>query len=267
MAIDVNQVVAYMLPIIGGFVYSIVGIAACIGVWYYLFVIKQRRFWLVDVYEQKSDGKLYLVQKDRLQEKKINKGKQTIYVFRKTKTEAIPPPYECTRRLGNKEYCDYVRILGEYVPLVATEQKLPDFSKPAIKSKLFRVMLQRLRDIRSIPTTRKKADSVENKYVYVPLYKALKYDIDFKPISYDVNMMRINEIDNIDAMFKNKEGFMQKYGAFIGVGVAAVVLIVVCYLSFEYMQQVISQTLGAADKVANPLNALVDKIGGSPPPS
>ena len=265
MAVTVDQALGYILSFVGQLVYGILGIGACAALWYYLFIVKRRRFWLIDVYEQKSDGRLYLVQKDRLNEKKINHGKQTIYIFKKTKTESIPPPYECVRRLGNKEYADYVRILGEYVPLQSEEKRLPDFGNQNVKRSIFRIIGKKLKEIRLIPTTLRKADSVENKFVYVPLYKALKYEIDFKPISYDVNMMRINEIDNIDKMFKNKQGFLEKYGALIGVSIAAVVLIVVGYLSFEYMQQVITQSLSAADKVAGPLQGIVDKLSGNPP--
>ena len=265
MAITPTQVLNYILPLIGQLVYGIIGVASVGGLWYYLFVVKRRRFWLVDVYEQKSDGKLYLVQKDRLQEKKINYGKQTIYIFKKTKTESIPPPYECVRRLGNKEYCDYVRILGEYVPMEAQEEKLPKFDKPETKSKIFRIIKHKLEQIRKIPTTFKNSDSVENKFVYVPLHKALKYDIDFKPISYDVNMMRINEIDSLDKMFEKKKDFWQKYGSMIIIGGGIVMVIVITYMSFEYMQTVIQQSLGAAREVSGPLNAIVEKLGGTPP--
>ena len=135
--ITTQEVMGYILTLVSQLVYGVLGIAACAGLWYYLFVIKRRRFWLVDVYEQKSDGKLYLVQKDRLWEKKINFGKQTIYVFKKTKTEAIPPHFECVRRLGNKEYADYVRVQGEYVPMSRDEKNLPDFNNPLIKKKVF----------------------------------------------------------------------------------------------------------------------------------
>jgi len=265
MAITPTQVLAYLLPLIGQLVYGIIGIASCFGLWYYLFVVRARRYWLVDVYEQKSDGKLYLVQKDRLREKKINGGKQTIYIFKKSKTESIPPPYECVRRLGNKEYCDYVRILGEYVPLVNEEKRLPDFSNLTTKENIFRIVKNKLKQIRSIPTTFRNSDSVINKFVYVPLNKALKYDIDFKPISYDVNMMRINEIDNLDVMFEKKRDFWQKYGPMLMIGAAVVMVIVITYMSFEYMQTVIGQSLGAADRVAAPLERIAEKLGGNPP--
>ncbi|KKK70565.1 hypothetical protein LCGC14_2922700, partial [marine sediment metagenome] len=185
MAITATDVLNYIVPLIGQLVYSVLGLGVVFGTWYYLFIIRRRRSWLVDVYEQKSDGKLYLVEKDRLLEKKVNYGKQTIYIFRKTKTESIPPPYECVRRLGNKEYCDYVRILGEYVPMEKKEQGLPQFSNPEVKHTIFRIIKHKLRQIREIPTTLKNADAVMNKFIYVPLNKALKYDIDFKPISYD----------------------------------------------------------------------------------
>ncbi len=265
MAVTATQVLNYVLPIISQLVYGILGIAAVGGLWYYLFIVKRRRFWLVDVYEQKSDGKLYLVQKDRLWEKKINYGKQTIYVFRKTKTESIPPPHECVRRLGNKEYCDYVRILGEYVPMEVREQGLPQFDDLVVKEKIFDIIKNKLKQIRNIPTTLKNANGVENKFMYIPLHKALKYDIDFKPISYDVNMMRINEIDSLDKMFEKKKDFWQKYGSMIIIGGGIVMVIVISYMSFEYMQNVIGQTLGAADRVAGPLEAIANKLGGSPP--
>ena len=264
MPLTVQDVINYVVPLIGQLVYGVIGIGACALIWYYLFVLKKRRYWLVDVYEQKSDGKLYLVQKDRLVERKINYGKQTIYVFRKTKTESIPPPYECVSRLGNKEYCDYVRILGEYVPMQKIEH-IADFNNPTVKEKVFKLIGNKINQIRGIPTTIWNADNVKNKFCYIPLHKALKYDIDYKPISYDVNMMRINEIDSLDKIFEKKKDFWQKYGMMIAVGGGIVMVIVIGYMGFEYMQAVISQGFSAADKVAGPLQALVDKLSGSPP--
>ena len=264
MPITAQDVTNYIVPLIGQLVWGIVGIAAVAGLWYYLFIVRRRRYWLVDVYEQKSDGELYLVQKDRLQEKKINFGKQTIYIFRKTKTESIPPPSECVRRLGNKEYCDYVRILGEYVPMEKKEN-VPDFNNPIVKEKIFKVIQNKINQIRGIQTTLWNADNVKNKFCYIPLHKALKYEIDYKPISYDVNMMRINEIDSLDKVFEKKKDFWQKYGSMIIIGGGIVMVIVIAYMGFEYMQTVIQSSLSAADKVAGPLAALVDKISGSPP--
>ncbi len=258
------EVMGYVVPLIGQLVYGIIGIGLVALLWYYLFVLKKRRYWLVDVYEQKSDGELYLVEKDRLNEKKINFGKQTIYIFRKTKTESIPPPSECVRRLGNKEYCDYVRILGEYVPMTR-EDNLPNFNNIEVKETIFRVIKNKLNQIRKIPTTLFNADAVKNKFCYIPLHKALKYDIAYKPISYDVNMMRINEIDSLDKMFQKKQDFWGKYGMMIAVGGGIVMVIVIGYMGFEYMQAVVQQGFSAADKVASPLQALVDKLGGSPP--
>ncbi len=262
--ITANDVLNYLVPLIGQLVYGILGIGACILLWYYLFIVKKRRYWLVDVYEQKSDGELHLVQKDRLWQKKINYGKQTIYVFKKTKTESIPPPAECVRRLGNKEYADYIRILGEYIPM-SQVQNLPDFHNETNKRKAFAAIRNALKEIRGIPTTLFSAKNVENKFCYIPLNKALKYDIDYKPIDYDVNMMRINEIDSLDTMFQKKKDFWQKYGPSIIIGAGIVMVIVIAYMSFEYMQLVVAQSLSAADKVAGPLEALVDKIGGNAP--
>lgn len=265
MPLTAQDVANYIIPLVGQLVYGVLGLAACFGVWYYLFIVKRRRHWLVDVYEQKSDGKLYLVEKDRLVEKKINYGKQTIYIFKKTKTESIPPPYECVRRLGNKEYCDYVRVLGEYLPMSREEADLPDFGNKEIKNKIFRLIKNKIEQIKKVSTTLRRAEQIEDKFVYIPLNSALKYDIDFKPISYDVNMMRINEIDSLDKIFEQKKDFWQKYGSMIIIGGGIVMVIVITYMSFEYMQTVIGQSLSAADRVAAPLERLVDKISGNVP--
>lgn len=268
MAIDIVLVMdKYVYPLLRTLMYGILGVLVIGGLWWWLFVIKKRRFWLVDVYEQKSDGKLYLVQKDRLQEKKINFGKKTIFTFKKTNTESVPPPFECVQRLDGKEYADYVRILGEYVPLQRNKgETVPDFNDVKVKRNIFAIFSRAKSDIRSTPTTIKNASKIYDRYVYIPLYKALKYDIDYKPIAYDVNMMRLNEIDNLEQMFKAKQDFWAKWGALIGVGIAACTLIVVVYFSIEYMKGVMSQSFAAADKVAGPLKSLVEKISGNTPP-
>jgi len=144
------------------------------------------------------------------------------------------------------------------------EEGLPDFGNSSIKEKLFATIKRNLEKIKSLPSTLRTSDYIENKYVYIPIYKALKYNVEFKPISYDVNMMRINELDNIDVMFKKKQDFWQKYGSMIIIGGGIVMVIVITYMSFEYMQNVVAQSLGAADRVANPLNTIAEKLGKAP---
>lgn len=265
MAITAQQAIDYIVPIIGSFIYGIIGLAACFGLWYYLFIVKRRKFWIADIYEQKSDSKLYLVQKDRLLEKKINFGKQTIYIFKKTKTESVPPSFECVERLGNKEYVSYVRVLGEYIPLQKQARNMPDFNNKEIKAEISHIVNKKLRDIRKTQTRWNDTSSIQRRYIYIPIHKALKYDVDYKPISYDVNMMRINEIDSLDKMFAEKKDFWQKYGSMIIIGAGIVMVIVIAWFGFEYAQKVVQASLGAADKVADPLNQLVNKISGSPP--
>lgn len=263
MAITAAQAMGYIIPIISGFVYSVLGLAACIGLWYYLFIYKRRKFWLVDVYEQKSDGKLYLVDKDRLIQKKINFGKKTIYLFKKTQTESIPPPYECVTRYNNKEYCDYVRVLGEYIPLRKNENNMPNFSDHEVRRSITQTIMKHLLFIRHTNDD----EVIRQKYVYLPIYKALKYDIDYKPMSYDVNMMRINEIDSLDQMFKDKQSFWDKYHGVIMIGAGIVFVVVLAWFGFEYSQKVIEQTLGAADKVAGPLQSIAERLTKNVPAS
>ena len=82
MGLDYSVIVGYILGLIGQLVYGVLGIGLIAGTWYYLFIVKRRRYWLVDVYEQKSDGKLDLIDKDRLWEKKIN-GNQKGLILKK----------------------------------------------------------------------------------------------------------------------------------------------------------------------------------------
>ncbi len=148
----------------------------------------------------------------------------------------------------------------------ATENNLPRVKDIETKQSIFKIIRGKLQDIRNIPTTLFNSDSVKNKFIYVPLNKALKYDVDYKPIAYDVNMMRINEIDNADIMFANTKNFMEKYGQMIIASILIGGIIVVAYLSFEYLKTVVNQTLGHANQVVSPLNAIVEKMTGNKPP-
>lgn len=261
MAMDAAQVWGLIIPWISGFVYTILGGLACLGTWYYLFVYLRRKFWLVDVYETKSDGALHLVEKDRLNQKRINFGKQTIYLFKKSQCEAVPPPDECVRRFGRKEYCDYLRVLGEYIPMALQAKSLPNFHDPSIKKTITTLFSKHLKFIRH----QTDDEVIKQKYIYIPLNKSLKYDIDYKPMPYDVNMMRVNQIDNIDQMFKDKQSFWDKYGQFIIIGAGIVMVIVIAWFGFEFAQNVVQQSLGAADKVSKPLDLIAEKLTGNAP--
>ena len=74
MAVDFNSYILMAMPIIKSIVWLVLGLGLTVGLGYYLFVIRRRKTWNVNIWEQKADGLLHLVGKDILLEKKINKG-------------------------------------------------------------------------------------------------------------------------------------------------------------------------------------------------
>ena len=92
---DVNQYILMAIPWIKTIVWLVIGLGSIIGIGYYLFVVKRRRKWIANLYEQKADGRLHFVGKDIVVERKINKGKQLIYLLRRNRAEVIPPSWEC----------------------------------------------------------------------------------------------------------------------------------------------------------------------------
>lgn len=264
MAIDVGQIVyTYVMPVVKTIAYGAVGLGLVGGLWYYLFIIKSRRKWFIRIWEQKADKVLHYISTDILIERKINKGKQTIYLLTRNKSEATPPSWQCVNRIKGKEWADYLRVQNDLIPVEKIIDK--EVYKEEVKKSLLEQARDTLKDIRKTKTTKYDTEEIYQKYLYVPIHKALHVDMTYQPIDYDVNMMRINAIDNRDKIYRDKEDFWQRWGTLISIGIAAVVLIVVAYLSFEYMNTVIKGGYAAADKVAGPLQSIVDKLGGSPP--
>jgi len=126
------------------------------------------------------------------------------------------------------------------------------------KSKLITRIKESLEIIKRLSTS-----ETESKFVFIPLDKAIVGNINFEPMDYDVNMMRINALDNRDKIYKDSADWISKYGQLIAIGGIIVLIIVVLYLSFDFVTQVIDKGLGAADKVAEPLNNLVNKLSGN----
>ena len=63
----------------------------------------KKRTWRAEIHEMKADGKLHTVDRDTLEEKKIQMGRKTVYWMKKGKTEAIPPPADTIDRFKGKE--------------------------------------------------------------------------------------------------------------------------------------------------------------------
>jgi hypothetical protein len=261
MVVELNQYVAMVIPWLKTIVWSALGLGMTIGIGYFLFVVKRRRKWIVNLWEQKADGRLHYVGKDVVTERKINKGKQVIYVMRRQKAEVVPPPWECVYRHRNKEYTDYIRVQeDDFRP--GKRVMGEGYSTKEGKLKFIENIKDALYDIKH-----SSKEDIIQRYVYSPIDKDLLWPMNFEIISYDVNMMRINAIDNRDKIYADKKDFLEKYGTYIAIGVIVVLIIVVLYLSYDYSANVISQAMGEAQRTLGMVEQLAGKMGGTPPPS
>jgi len=257
---DINaaMVMGYVLPALKSILWVVIGLGLVGGTAYYLFVIKRRRLWTVDIWEQKADGNLQMITKDTLIEKRINKGKQLIYTFKRQNAMAFPPPWEAVYRVRNKEYCNYLRMGEDYLPLQAEltgMNNLPN-DKLSIIAKV-KGLMTGMKD--------KTPKDIRQEFIYIPINKSVSANITFKPMDFDVNMMRVNAIDIREKVYADKMDFLQKYGTFIAFGMIVVLIIVVLYLSYDYSGQVIAQGMGKAQETLNMVEQLANKMGGSVP--
>jgi hypothetical protein len=251
---EVAVIINYVIPILKVIIYLAIGLGGVVGLAYYLFVIKRRRVWIVHVWEDKADGRLNFVGVDKIIEKKINKGKQIIYVMKQARSEVFPPPTECTYYRRGKEYCNYLRLReNEFQPLTRTVVR-PD-----------KTFFDKFRKERTEFSGLTKAQ-IEDKYIYAPMNNLLTVRSKFEAMDYDINMMRINAIDNRDKMYADQKSFFEKYGSYVVIGSIIVLIIVVLYLSFDYVKEVMRMGLSAASPVADNLGRIADAVGGVPPP-
>jgi hypothetical protein len=259
----IASIAPMVIPWLKLFMYVfVIAIITVIGI--VIIIEKKKRKWHLDIYEQKSDGRLHLVGTDILQEKKLKMGTKTIYFLKKAKTETIPPPWETVVRTKKKEKVAYLRIARDYVPM---EKVTPvNYNDPAVKKKLFAVHDYFKNKIRSFKTTLFESDAISDRFIFVPINHTLTANVQFKPIDYDMNMMAMNEIHNADEFYQSKYEFWKKYGAVIVFGVTIVFLIVLTVLTYEYLQTTITTIMGKVTETSGLLNNLIDKMAGGKPP-
>ena len=201
---DINMIGNFLFPLFRTIFFLAIFFGGTIGFGYYMLVYKRRKNWHVNIWEKKADGSLQMITKDILSEKKINKGKQVVYRFKRQRFEAFPPPWECTYRVREKEYCDYLRIREDFLPLkrkLTEMQNLPG-DKKGIMTKIKEKIILMKGD---------SPEKVEKDYVLIPINQAMTANIKFEPMEYDVNMMRINAIDIRDKIYADKKSFLAPY--------------------------------------------------------
>jgi len=258
---DINMatIMTYAMPAIKSILMTVMGLGGLGGLAYYLFVIKRQRKWIVDIWEQKADGNLQMITTDILIEKRINRGKQLIYKFKRQNAMAFPPPWEVVFRVRNKEYCNYLRLGEDFLPLIPELEGLNNL--PQDKKGIVASVRKRLKEMTSM-----SKKEIEKDFIYIPITNSISANIKFKPMDFDVNMMRVNALDIREKIYADKMDFLQKYGTFIAFGMIVVLIIVVLYLSYDYSGQVISQGMGKAQETLSMVEQLANKMGGTPPP-
>jgi len=259
-----ENVMGTLLPILTTLIAVLLGGGLCCGLAYFLFVVQRRKKWLVDIWEQKADGKIYIVAQDTLIQKKYNKGKQTAYLLKNQKVDIVPPPIECVHRYRKNEFVSYLRVMNDYIPLKNTIVQ-PD--QQQVKKLWYRI--QRLIKL-PLPEKERKLEEqlLDTKYIYAPLNKAIVGTLKFEPMDYDLSVQMTNSMESLDKIYKDQTGWWEKYGGFVAIGVCVVLCIVTLYFSYGYGESVIKASLGAAEKVVDPINKLVNALGatsGTPP--
>ncbi|MEM4245416.1 MAG: hypothetical protein QXR60_04405 [Candidatus Nanoarchaeia archaeon] len=254
--------------------FSMFFIAFCIlaPIAYYLFVVLRRKRWYVRIFEPKSDGRLYLDSFDIIEERKLKMGRKTFYWLLKKRAETTPPPFECVDHVKNKDYADYLKIRLDYVPIQKSVS--PKLSASAgmtpEKERLSQIMSNATAAIKTKYNTKLfDSSSVHQRYIYAPINRVPHVNAGYHQLEYDVDMMRINAIDNLDEMFRDKRNFWERYGHLIVIGALIILVIIIGYMSFDYMSNVLKQSWDQTNAVIQKIGELSDKMGISQqkPPS
>lgn len=269
--VDIMAQLTGLLPVIKLFAIVFVGGAIVVAAGWYFFIVKRRKKWLLNIYELASDGRLHLIGKDTLIEKRLDNGRTIIYWLQKLRQETTPPPSEAVDRVGNVNFADYIRIRHAVIPIVKKpEQNTRNQMSRMVGTNTDGIAYKALNAIKTNPKykTSRLGDghSVENRFVYVPINKVPHVNIGYSQMDYDVDMMRINMIDNLDKQFAGQKNFWEKYGMYMLIGFLVVAIIVIAYLAFDFMNGVIKQNLDSTQAVVTAIKG-INIGGGTPPPS
>lgn len=261
-----NNVVPQIIPFLKwGFIFFGIAILTVAGV---IFIIAmKKRKWQVEIHEMKADGKLHTVDRDTLEERKIEMGRKTIYWLKKAKCEAIPPPSETVDRFKGKEEVDYLRIARDYIPV--TKKMTVDYTNPQVVQRVAKAHDQIMKSLHETKTSFFNSDAVRHRFMYIPIQRTLSATMIFEPIDYDVSMMAMNEIHNADDFYASKYEFWKKYGAVIVFALTIIFLIILVTLTYQYVGDTINTMMGKVSETTGILNGLVDKLAsnGAKPPS
>lgn len=263
--VDVDSIMANPLSIFAGAgnpYYWVIGIMVFIFLlgFGYFFVFKKHRLkYHVQIYERENSGIPIPTDTDILEEQMLNKGKNTMYFLKKNKAEAHPPIskfiYKRKKGLFRAElWCDYVRERHEWIP-VSRQIELGLSSKMDIVE-----YGKRLLEIYET-----KPEEARQKFIYSPLIPTALPKLKFEPMDYNLNEMLQTKIAHREQLYADKQGWMQTYGPMLGIGLAAVALIVIAYMGFNFAASNINGVINAANAVAEKLGTIAESCMVQPP--
>ncbi len=218
------------------------------GAMLYFFFFREKKLrYHVQIYERENNGVPIPVDTDVLEEKQLNKGANTMYWLRKNKCEAHPPTSKFiykrnAKYFGTEMWIDYVRERNEFIP-VRRQIEL------GLRSDMDIAVFHK----RMLEIWESKPSEVRQKFVFSPLIPAAMPALTFEPLAYNLNEMLQTKIAHRATLYADKQNWMQTYGPMLGIGLAAVTIIVVGYLGYQFASQNINSVILAANTVATKL--------------
>jgi hypothetical protein len=233
---------------------DILGGLIVIGFLLYFFTKRGKVKWNVAIYERDSSGIPIPIDEDVLDEKSLNKGKNTMYILRKYKSLAHPPVSKFIYRrkkgmFGTELWCDYLREGQDFIPV----QRLAQLGLNTKED--VGIYTKRLQEIYE-----SKPEEVKQKYIYSPLIPQAIPRLKYEPMEYNMTEMLQVRLAQREMLYADKQGWMQQYGPMVGIGLAAVAIIVVAYLGFQFASAQIGSTTAAANTVAEKLSVVADRL-------
>jgi hypothetical protein len=234
----------------------IVGLIICIAlIWF--FTRRGKLKFHIQIYERDSSGIPIPLDTDILVEKVINKGKNTVYLLKKYQALAHPPIskfiYKRKKSIfGEELWCDYLRERQDFIPIqrlvelgVNTTEDMAEFTR------------------RLVEIYKTKPEEARQKFIYSPIIPIPIARLKYEPMDYNMTEMLQVRLAQREMLYSDRQGFLQQYGPVIGIGLAAVCIIVVAFLAFQFASTSISSTTSAANAVAEKLGGVIASIQNS----
>jgi len=233
---------------------TVVGVLFLLGLAVWFLTKRGKTKWHVQIYERDSSGVPIPIDTDILREKIVNKGKNTVYVLQKYQSIAHPPVskfiYKRNKTLLGKElWCDYLRERQDFIPVkrlvelgVDTTDDLAEFTR------------------RLVEVYKSTPEEATQKYIYSPIIPEVMAKLKFEPMEYHKSEMMQMRLQQRELLYNDRQNFMQQYGPAIGIGLAAVCIIVVGMLGFQFATDVIQTSTTAANKVATEIGNVAASV-------